>query len=172
MRTLIASCPHGHYALAMDTTVWSVAFFLIIFGGLAWMTVTAIRKGKEQQAENAHDGVVAALPVPGGSLRLTTTELIEGYGDTARRHPLAGLTASVEDSGTVNRRLTATRLVALGPLALAAPKKLDDRELYVSIQGPGVAIVKAIPLKNAPRVGQQARAFVMQLNQQAMALSE
>jgi hypothetical protein len=44
---------------------------------------------------NTRDGVVMDWE----GLRFTPTELIEGYSQNARRHPLKGLTARVEDTG-------------------------------------------------------------------------
>jgi hypothetical protein len=105
-------------------------------------------------------GVIASF----ANLNLTKTELIEGLGDTAPRHPLAGLTARVEDSGTLNRRITATRLVAMGPFALAAKKKQDDREAFLTVEGPDVAIVRTVQMKNKPSAGSEARAFAAKLN--------
>lgn len=105
-------------------------------------------------------GVIASF----GDLNITATELIEGSGSTAPRYPLAGLTARVEDSGTLNRRITATRLAVMGPFALAAKKKQDDREVYLTIEGPDVAILRTVQFKNKPRAGTEAREFAAQLN--------
>lgn len=105
-------------------------------------------------------GVIASF----GGLNLTATELIDGLGDAAPRYPLAGLTARVEDSGTLNRRITATRLVTIGVFALAAKKKQDDREVYLTIEGPDVAILRTVQFKKTPSAGTQAREFAAQLN--------
>ncbi|WP_157494279.1 hypothetical protein [Kutzneria sp. 744] len=105
-------------------------------------------------------GVIASF----ANLNLTETELIEGLGDAARRHSLAGLTARVEDSGTLNRRITATRLAVMGPFALAAKKKQDDREVYLTVEGPDVAILRTVQMKNKPTAGTDAREFAARLN--------
>lgn len=155
----------------MNIVPW--LFLLIVVGGGAVLLLRSYKAAGKRAAESAALGpVIGTLYIPGGVLRLTEGELIDGYGDDARRYPLPGLTASVEDSGTVNRRITATRVVTMGPFAAAAPKKLDDREVYVSIQGPGVAIVKAVPLKSDPNAGARAREFVMVLNQRAQELAQ
>lgn len=145
------------------TTVFFVVFLLIIGSVIAFQVVTNSR----QRAQDATDGVTTRLKVAGIAdlpLRITRTELIEGYREGAPRHSLAGLTARVEDSGTLNRRITATRMVALGVFALAAPKRQDDREVYLTIEGPTTAIVRAIKVKSNPTIGVTARKFAMDLN--------
>lgn len=49
--------------------------------------------------------------------------------------------ASVETVGEVRRRVTATRVVAVGVFALALKKKKDDRELFLTVEGEGWSIV-------------------------------
>jgi hypothetical protein len=71
--------------------------------------------------------------------------------------------ASVETSGTLSRRITATRLVTLGVFALAAKKKRDDRELYVVIDTPSFTSVKQLKADKGP----QARQFAAKVNTQA-----
>jgi ribosomal protein L7/L12 len=93
-------------------------------------------------------------------LKLTATHLING----GIKYPIAGLTARVEDSGTLNRRITATRLVTLGVFALAAKKKQDDREVYLTIEGDNVQILRTVQFKKAPTAGTAARQFAGQLN--------
>jgi hypothetical protein len=57
-------------------------------------------------------------------------------------HDLAGATARVETSGEIERRVTAARLVALGVFAFAAKKKRDKRDLFLTVEGPSVALVR------------------------------
>jgi large subunit ribosomal protein L7/L12 len=114
--------------------------------------------GQAQALKNS--GVVTSF----AGLHLTKLELIEGNGDLAPRHVLAGLTARVEDSGTLNRRITATRLLAVGVFALAIKKKQDDREVYLTIEGPTTAILRAVAFKVNPKAGEDARRFAAQLN--------
>lgn len=143
---------------------------IVPLGAAVAFWVSRIQKRHPLAAEN--DGVLISLPAPGGALSLTDQELLVGYGPNPARFPLVGLTATVEDSGTVNRRMTVTRMATLGPLAAAAPKKLDDREVYVSITGPAISIVKAIPLNGFPTAGLRAREFVLALNQRAEQLAD
>jgi hypothetical protein len=162
----------------METGIW-----VIIIVGIAvavyWQwresKTAAYRKAQEAKAATAKavrvDDVKASLSIPGGRvLRLTSTALIEGYGE-GKRHPLGGLVARVEEGGSVNRRYTVTRIVALGILAAGVPKKIDDRMLYLTIEGPETLIVHEISVKKSPRIGPQARAFAAAVNQSAKAAS-
>jgi hypothetical protein len=54
--------------------------------------------------------------------------------------PVAGARATVDTAGQLTARITATRLVLTGPLALGWRKSVDNRELYLLIEGSGWAI--------------------------------
>lgn len=152
----------------MTATNWIATLIVVgIIVGVVWLKMWL---SNAQKTKDSADGVLGRVNLPGGPLRFTATELLDGYQGTP--HPLAGLTARVEDSGTLNRRITATRLVAFGVFALAAPKRQDDRELYLTIEGPSTAILRAVPLKNGGTVlATQVRKFAMQLNQASAALT-
>jgi hypothetical protein len=49
--------------------------------------------------------------------------------------PVAGAHATVDTAGQLTSRITATRWLLTGPLALAWQKKIDTRELYLMIEG-------------------------------------
>ena len=147
----------------------SGVFIFLVIAIIVVVIVIQVKGNARMRTKNAEDHVIGALRAPGVSLawapRFTSTELIEGYFDGAARHPLVGLTARVEDSGTLNRRITATRLVALGVFALAVPKKQDDREVYLTIEGPSTAILHTISLKKGSTItGAVVRKFAMELN--------
>lgn len=74
--------------------------------------------------------------------------------------PIAGARASVETAGEIDKRITATRLVLTGPLALAWRKKKDQRELYLTVEGPGYGFVVTVD----PKKGQDARSFAARIN--------
>jgi hypothetical protein len=74
--------------------------------------------------------------------------------------PIAGARATVDTAGQLSRRITATRLVLTGPLALAWRKKRDERELYLLVEGVGWAI--SVPVD--PKKGQEARTFAAKVN--------
>jgi len=135
--------------------VAAIVIFLIVMGVLA-LRANAIEKTR---AKSKADGVVAFI----GDVRLTQDALLVGE----TKYPLAGLHATVEDSGSVNRRLTLTRLATLGVAAVAIPKKLDDRDVYITIEGPGVAVVRVMHVKKVPNAGGIARQFAARLNMMA-----
>lgn len=84
-------------------------------------------------------------------------------GQVKSRHgggPVAGARARVDTAGDIERRITATRLLTTGPLALAWRKKKDHRELYLEIEGDGFAI--SVPVD--PKQGRMARAFAAKVN--------
>jgi hypothetical protein len=52
---------------------------------------------------------------------------------------IIGVVASAEDNTSINKRLTATRMLTLGIFSLAAPKKKGGGHAYVVIEGPSVS---------------------------------
>jgi ribosomal protein L7/L12 len=135
----------------MQTLVW---ILIIVALAVAFFIKLAAAQGKKDA------GVLASF----ADLHLTGTHLIEGNPASGQRHELPGLVARVEDSGTLNRRITATRLATLGPFALAAKKKQDDREVYLTVEGATMAIVRSVLFKTTPTAGADARKFAAQLN--------
>jgi hypothetical protein len=93
------------------------AFVIGILLAVAWFVLKAVI-ANQQRKQNQAEGVIAAWE----GLRITNTELIEGYGQNARRHPLNGLTARVEDSGTHSHN--------------------DKRRVHLTVEGPNTAIVR------------------------------
>lgn len=63
--------------------------------------------------------------------------------------PLADVTARVESGSDLERRVTATRLVALGAFALLAKKK-SGGEAYLTIEGPGFFWTEEVDRKRRP----------------------
>jgi hypothetical protein len=78
---------------------------------------------------------------------------------------VAGAKATVDTAGALNRRMTATRLVLTGPLALAWRKKKDDRELYLLIESASFAA--SVPVE--PKKGKEARSFAARITTQGLA---
>lgn len=75
--------------------------------------------------------------------------------------PLAGASARVETAGEITSRLSATRLAAFGPFGLLARKRVDKRELYLTVEGVGFSIVKKLD----PNLdGAKARTFAAKVN--------
>lgn len=80
-------------------------------------------------------------------------------------HDLAGATARVETAGQIERRVTAARLVALGVFAFAAKKNRDDRDLFLTVEGPHVALVRQYAAKDVDEAA--LRQFAGDINQAA-----
>jgi hypothetical protein len=72
---------------------------------------------------------------------------------------LAGARATVDASGQVRQRTTATRLALFGIFALAAPKRTDERELFLTIEGDGYALCVQVPASKQAIVRQWAASF-------------
>jgi hypothetical protein len=86
-------------------------------------------------------------------------------GDTIKHKresgPLAGATARVESAGAIRQRATVTRAVFTGGLgALMFKKKVDERELFLTIEGQGFAWVIEVD----PKRGLKAREFAAKIN--------
>ncbi|PKV95939.1 hypothetical protein ATK30_6872 [Amycolatopsis echigonensis] len=131
----------------------AIIIFVVVFA-----IATYINNINKQAKKDA--GVMASF----ADLHLTKTHVIQGDPRTGLKKPVSGLVARVEDSGTINQRLTATRLATMGPFALAAPKKVDNREVYLTIEGIGVSIVRMVPMKKDPTAGSLARSFASMVN--------
>lgn len=80
--------------------------------------------------------------------------------------PLAGARATVDTAGGFDRRLSASRVIMTGGLGLFWKKKVDNRELYVLVEGQGFSVVEKVD----PKKGAEARKFAGQLNSMAAAL--
>jgi hypothetical protein len=80
-------------------------------------------------------------------------------------HDLAGATARVETAGQIEQRVTAARLVTLGVFALAAKKKRDNRDLFLTVEGPHVALVRQYSAKDVDEA--ELRQFAADINQAA-----
>jgi hypothetical protein len=117
---------------------WIFIALVVLFVG------SAIYVGNRRGEANAGDGVIASWE----GLRVTRTELIECYSQPALRHPLHGLTARVEDSGT-NIRQGGGR---------------DDRRIHVIVEGPNTAVVKTKKVASTYNADASARNFAATLN--------
>lgn len=79
---------------------------------------------------------------------------------------LRGCTASVEVDGQVQSRLTATRMATLGVFALAAPKRKDDRQVHILVEGKDFAFMMSGKLNQGASIGDY-RAMSMAINNRA-----
>lgn len=80
---------------------------------------------------------------------------------------IIGVTASAEDNTSINKRITATRLVGLGVFALAAPKKKGGGNAYVVIEGPHISGVASFSGDKQQSVGPKAFALAASINNAA-----
>lgn len=130
------------------------------------------REGMQQLREhleqwvsyNAEQGVaaqVASSVIEFGGVVLRDGQLTSPQGGG----PVAGARAVVDTAGAIRRRITATRVVATGLIGLFWQKKIDERELYLLIEGAGWAVSVPVP----PDEGAEARAFAAKVNAAASA---
>ncbi|WP_415395271.1 hypothetical protein ACMTN4_08350 [Rhodococcus globerulus] len=82
---------------------------------------------------------------------------------------IIGVKATAADESSIKQRLTATRIVALGVFALAAPKKSGGGNAYVVVDGPKVSGVATISGKSNTNAGPDAFAFAAAVNNAARA---
>lgn len=102
--------------------------------------------------------------VPG--VRLTRDGVVEYEG---RSMPMLGARATVESSGSVNRRVTMTRMLATGVLpALAWQKKQDDRETWLTIENDEDVFLIPVPGKDTEAAHELAN-HIRMVNKRAQA---
>lgn len=77
-------------------------------------------------------------------------------------HPLTGVTARVESGSDLEKRVTVTRLVALGVFSLMAKKK-SGGEAYLTVEGPDFFWTVEVERKKRA----QAQSFAAKVNDQA-----
>lgn len=77
--------------------------------------------------------------------------------------PLTGATARVENAADIQRRVTATRLLAIGIFAFA--KKKQSGHVYLTVEHPDYEFLVEVPVKKETN----ARAFAVKINNAAKA---
>jgi Short C-terminal domain len=96
--------------------------------------------------------------------RFTTVQITDEGQVVNRRTkesvPLSGARATVETAGQLDKRVTATRLMLTGPLALGLRKKKDNRKLFLTIEGEGAGFVVEVH----PNLERKARQFATRIN--------
>lgn len=127
---------------------WLLGIAVVILGSGALTAYRALTRTPEERDRRANT-------FRGVEIRGDRIESVQGAG------PLRGAHARVETAGQVTSRVSATRLVALGPLGLLARKKVDNRELYLTIEGDGFFIVQQL---DAATDGLSARQFAARIN--------
>lgn len=131
-----------------------------MFSLIFWIVVAAVIilwvawKRRSREADRA-----AGIIDKWNNLRLTKTELIDGAGKNAKRYPLTGLMARVENSGTV-----ITTDVKYGGLGSYYAENNDTRQVHLIIEGPDTAIARSLSLGSNGRADMTARRFASNLN--------
>lgn len=92
-----------------------------------------------------------------------TRDTITYKGET---YPLRGVHIDIDTAGNLTRRPTLTRFLLTGPMAFAWQKKLDSREMYLTVEGPTFGFVVNVH----PDIAYGARQFVAKANAAARAL--
>jgi hypothetical protein len=133
----------------MSASVIIVFSVLLVAAWVVWNFVRAAGWKKQNRA----DGVIASWE----HLRVTPTELIEGYKANAKHHSLAGLSARVETSGSVISNVS-------GGGGMVRTDTSDERQVHVMIEGPSTAIVYTLKLRKSPDADTNARWFASKLN--------
>jgi hypothetical protein len=121
----------------MDPVLVEVSTLYVLFVGYG-AALCASRATADRRA-----GVTAEWE----GLRITSTELIDGYRRNATRHRLSDLCAAVEECRTKPRNISS----------------LGSRCLHVTIQGPDTYIDRTVSA-NCPSAQARARAFAANLN--------
>lgn len=135
---------------------------------LAGIVHVYLKHARRQTAADRAGGTVARFD----DIRVTRTRLLEGYGPTPTSYPLAGIRAFVEDVGQLSSRVTLTRVAFTGVFALALRKRHDNRSVFLTIEGPAVAIVREIRVSVDRRVQRTAREFAAAVNAMAAAAAQ
>ena len=107
-------------------------------------------KDAENKAKAASTGTFEGIVLKPDSLKY------KGTGG-----PVFGATAHVETAADVRRRITATRVLAIGIFALAAKKQTGN--VYLTVEHPDYGFVVEIPVKKET----QAREFAAKINNAA-----
>jgi len=107
-------------------------------------------KDAENKAKAAATGAFEGISLKPDSLKYKSTS-----------GPVFGATAHVETAADARRRITATRVLAIGIFALAAKKQAGH--VYLTVEHPDYAFAVEIPVKKEA----EARAFAAKINNAA-----
>jgi hypothetical protein len=135
--------------------------FVALMAFVIWLAARSAAKDKAA-------GIIASF----ADLKLTKTHVIVGGRDSTKRYPLGGARAEVESAGDLSKRITATRLLATGVVALAWRKRKDDRSVFLTVEGPGVSLIREVQVKDNENAQVQARSFAVRLNSAAAQLAK
>lgn len=86
--------------------------------------------------------------------------------------PIFGVRASAADESNIRQRFTATRMLAFGVFALAAPKSKTGGHAYVVIEGPTVSGVATLSAESNAKAGPAAYDLAARINNLARKAEE
>jgi hypothetical protein len=112
----------------------------------------AVAAGKAAEAKQAEAKADKAASFEGIILRGGVVKYQNQGG------PVKGAVARVEAGGDIGKRITATRLVALGVFALAAKKK--SGHVFLTVESDGFEFAVEVPVKKEA----EARKFAAKIN--------
>ena len=81
---------------------------------------------------------------------------------------IVGVKAGAHDNTSTSRRITATRMLALGIFSLAVPKSRASGQAYCEFDGPEVAGVIVVSASKSYEAGPRAAKLAAQINTQAI----
>ncbi len=130
-----------------------------------------VQKGYDQETKQRARAVALLESQQGATLAsLGGVTLYERWVTTPQGSgSILGVHAEAADESSVKQRITATRIVALGVFALAAPKKKGVGNAYVVIDGPHVSGVATMAGGDNQAAGPSAYAFAAKINNAARA---
>lgn len=108
----------------------------------------------------------AAASAPLGrfeDVTLYTDKITKGGVLSPEAHPLTGVACVIESGSQLDKRLTATRLALVGPVALLI-KKSKGGESYLTIEGP--EFVWLVKVDRGERAQRKAREFAAKVSAQ------
>ncbi|WP_439383201.1 ribosomal protein L7/L12 [Amycolatopsis lexingtonensis] len=137
---------------------WAVVVLLLAI--IAGAVGVKVMRSATLAGADLEEGVIAVFE----GLRLTRTAVVEGTGDRAVHHPVAGLSARVEIRSAEHSRVTVPRVLLLGLLALAVKKRAYESEAHLVVEGPGTTLERALSLRTHPDGAAAAQEFAERLN--------
>lgn len=183
----------------MDVVIWIVAIGGVIGAGAAfWIhknrqpKIAPEVKAKIDAAKSARKDWSRARKDNAKQIKAANEQLTDLTSKTGRRiesfggvtlyerwvdtpqggGSILGVKAEAADESTLQKRITATRLVTLGVFALAAKKKSGGGNVYVVIDGPSVSGVATLPGDKQSNNGPKAFGFAAKVNNAARAAEQ
>lgn len=157
--------------IANDNSIHKAEMAKVKAAKAAQSTVSSIEKAHKKQVENTEKELAELLDERGkrissvGGVTLYERYIVSPQGSGS----LIGVHATSEDNTSLSKRITATRMLAFGVFALAAPKKKGAGHAYVVFDGPEISGVATVAGSSNNAAGPQAATFAAKINNSARA---